>query len=388
MNRKIRRKAIVFLTVIFLFGTLSARAVSAKESELHAKAALLLDADNNRVLWEKNGYEVLPMASTTKIMTCILALEYGNPDTVIEVSAYAASMPKVRLGMKKGEKYRLEDLVYSLMLESHNDSAVAIAEQIGGSVEEFAKLMNQKAAKLGCKDTWFITPNGLDATYDGRTHATTARDLAVITSYAIKNKDFLKIVGTKNYTFTDIDKKRTLQISNKDRFLDMMEGAIGVKTGFTAQAGYCFVGALKQGDKTFVSVVLGCGWPPNKSWKWSDTKKLMEYGLQHYEKSDIYHKTPAVRIRVENGVTDIVSVKQEAKKIELLLSKKDKVESCHKLPCQIKAPVKAGQFIGYEEYYVNGSLYDRVKYYAQKEVKKWDYEYCLRSVMECFLIDF
>lgn len=121
-----------------------------QELSLYARAALLLDADNNRVLYEENGTQIMAMASTTKIMTCILALEYGNPDDIVEVSAYAASMPKVKLYMQEGEKYRLEDLLYSLMLESHNDSAVAIAEAVGGSVEEFAAMMNQKARDIGC----------------------------------------------------------------------------------------------------------------------------------------------------------------------------------------------------------------------------------------------
>ncbi|MDE7276814.1 MAG: D-alanyl-D-alanine carboxypeptidase, partial [Lachnospiraceae bacterium] len=114
----------------------------AVQLQLYAQAAVLMDADSGRVLYGKNENEVLPMASTTKIMTCILALEYGNPDDIVEVSAYAASMPKVKLYMQEGEKYRLEDLLYSLMLESHNDSAVAIAEAVGGSVEEFAVMMN------------------------------------------------------------------------------------------------------------------------------------------------------------------------------------------------------------------------------------------------------
>ena len=387
MSSKSKKAAILILTVILLFGNLCPRTVSAEEKKLHAKAALLLDADNNRVLYEKNGYEVMAMASTTKIMTCILALEYGDMDAVTEVSSYAASMPKVRLGIRKGEKYRLEDLLYSLMLESHNDSAVAIAEKIGGSVEGFAEKMNQKAMELGCNDTFFITPNGLDAVKDGKTHSTTARDLAVITAYAIRNEDFLKIVGTKNYSFSDIDKKRAFQIANKDLFLEMMDGAVGVKTGFTAQAGYCFVGALKKGDKTFVSVVLGCGWPPNKSWKWSDTKTLMKYGLEHYEKKDIYQNTQNIKIPVENGVTDAVNMIKETKKIELLLSDEDKVECRYKLPCRIEAPVKTGQLIGYEEYYVNGRLYDRAAYYAKNNVKKWDLHYCTNEITKRFLLD-
>ena len=135
--------------------------------ELYAQSAVLMDADSGRILYGKNMEETRPMASTTKIMTCILALERADLEDTVEVSAYAASMPDVQLNIRQGEQYRLGDLLYSLMLESHNDSAVAIAEHVGGTVEGFADLMNEKAASLGCENTWFITPNGLDASETG-----------------------------------------------------------------------------------------------------------------------------------------------------------------------------------------------------------------------------
>ncbi|MDE6214339.1 MAG: serine hydrolase, partial [Lachnospiraceae bacterium] len=177
--------AVVTAVALFCCQMVSVRAEEAKttdELQLYAQAAVLMDAESGRVLYGKNAKEVLPMASTTKIMTCILALEYGNPDEIVEASSYAASMPKVKLYVKPGEKYRLKDLLYSLMLESHNDSAVVIAEAVGGSVEGFAAMMNQKARDIGCYDTYFITPNGLDAVVNatGRTHSTTAADLARI----------------------------------------------------------------------------------------------------------------------------------------------------------------------------------------------------------------
>ena len=146
--------------------------------QLYAQSAVLMDADSGRILFEKNGYEQRPMASTTKIMTLIVTLENANLDEVVTVSDYAASMPDVQLGIRAGEQFRLEDLLYSLMLESHNDSAVAVAEHVGGSVEGFAALMNAKARDIGCYDTYFITPNGLDAEDENGVHSTTAADLA------------------------------------------------------------------------------------------------------------------------------------------------------------------------------------------------------------------
>ncbi|MDF2540110.1 MAG: hypothetical protein K0S76_3131, partial [Herbinix sp.] len=246
---------------------------------LHALSALLMDASNNRVLYEENGNNKMPMASTTKIMTCIVTLENADLQDIVTVSSYASSMPDVQLNIKKGDQFYLNDLLYSLMLESHNDVAVAIAEHVGGSVEGFATMMNDKARELGCESTNFVTPNGLDA----QGHYTTAKDLAIIASYAIKNDKFIGITNSSTHSFQEIKKGRGYNVSNKNKFLYMMEGAIGVKTGFTGGAGYCFVGAIKRTDKTLISVVLGCGWPPNKSLKWSDTKELMSYGVNNYE---------------------------------------------------------------------------------------------------------
>ena len=176
------KRFLTFFIVLIYSSTIFA-AEPLASSQLYAKAAVLMDADTGRVLFSKNGNAIMAMASTTKIMTCILALENGNLSDTLTVSSLAASQPKVHLGMRGGEQYVLRDLLYSLMLESHNDSAVAIAEHIGGSVEEFVNNMNQKAMELGCLSTHFITPNGLDAVDEEGIHSTTAEDLARIMSY-------------------------------------------------------------------------------------------------------------------------------------------------------------------------------------------------------------
>ena len=147
-----------------------------EEKSLYAACAVLMDGESGRILYEKNGREARPMASTTKLLTCILALEALPEDTQVTASAQAASQPAVRLGMREGERYLLSDLLYSLMLESHNDTAVAVAEAVSGSVDDFAVLMNQKAEEIGCEASYFITPNGLDAERDGRRHSASAAD--------------------------------------------------------------------------------------------------------------------------------------------------------------------------------------------------------------------
>ncbi|QHQ63798.1 hypothetical protein Ana3638_17605 [Anaerocolumna sedimenticola] len=286
----------------------SADSANNESIKLYAQSAALMDADTGRVLYEKNGYKEMPMASTTKIMTCIVALENAKLDDIVTVSKYASTMPDVQLNIREGEQFKLSDLLYSLMLESHNDVAVAIAEHVGGSVEGFAKMMNKKAKELGCEHTRFVTPNGLDA--EG--HYTTAVELAKIASYAVKNDEFIKITNTSAWEFQELKKGRTFSVSNKDRFLYIYDGAIGVKTGFTGKAGYCFVGAVKKDNKTFISTVLACGWPPHKSYKWSDTTKLMDFGMDNFELKQIFKADKVFNpVYVEDGKKNYVDLYYE-----------------------------------------------------------------------------
>lgn len=274
--------AVVLVTAVLIICQIFP--VKAADGEnLYALSAVLMDGENGCVLYGKEAYKGRPNASTTKVMTCILALELAKGDDYVQVSGNAASQPQTRLGMREGQQFYLEDLLYSLMLKSHNDSAVAIAEHIGGSVEGFAEKMNEKAKELGCKDTHFVTPNGLDGEDEGGIHHTTARDLALIMAYAIKNATFVHITQTRDYTFTDISGKKHYSVHNTNAFLDMETGVISGKTGFTGNAGYCYVCAVRQDERLFIVALLGCGWPGNKNYKWSDTKKLLSYGRENYQ---------------------------------------------------------------------------------------------------------
>lgn len=356
-----------------------------EELQLYAKSALLLDASNNRVLYEKDGYEVLPMASTTKIMTAILALEYGNLEDEVTVSKRAASMPKVHMGMREGETYKLKDLLFSLMLESHNDSAVAIAEHIGGSVEGFADMMNQKARDLGCENTWFITPNGLDASQGDKIHSTTAYDLAKIAAYAISNDLFVALVGSQSHQFCELQSGRAFQVHNKDQFLHMMDGAIGIKTGFTNQAGYCFVGALKTQDRTLVSVVLASGWPPHKSYKWTDTKALMGMGVENYSVKNIEKKEIPESVEVVNGIEGTVPLRMEWKELSVLLADWDQVLVRVEMEESLSAPVAEGAVVGYEKVLINGQLLTMVPIETAEAVGEYTYAYCLTETVKKYL---
>ena len=392
-----------FLAVLLLVCLCVVNTVYAEEIEeprnLYAQAAVLMDAESGRILFEKNGQEVLAMASTTKIMTCIIALEQGNLEGVVKASELAASQPKVHLGMRTGEEFRLEDLLYSLMLESHNDSAVAIAEHIGGSVEEFAKLMNAKAKELGCQNTHFITPNGLDETDETGMHATTASELARIMSYCImespKKEEFLSITSMPSHSFSNVEGSHTFGCSNHNSFLNMMEGAISGKTGFTGKAGYCYVGALERDGRTFVVALLACGWPNNKNYKWKDTVKLMEYALENYTYRDVEQNIELPSVVVEDGIPESGRLFDEAyaklevnygdEATEFLLRKDESLDSKVEMYDTLVAPLNQGECIGKLVYSLNGEVVKEYPIEVTHEVSQRDVSWIFDKLFQLYL---
>ena len=368
-----------------------------KPSELYARSAVLMDAQTGRILFAKNAQEEMPMASTTKIMTCILALEEGNMSDQVAVSQEAASQPEVKLGMQTGQKFYLKDLLYSLMLESHNDAAVAVAEHVGGSVQGFADKMNQKAEELGCTSTYFITPNGLDAQDENGIHHTTAEDLGRIMKYCIMDsaeKDrFLEITQTPSYTFSDCSGSGNYTCNNHNTFLKMMDGALSGKTGFTADAGYCYVGALQRDDRTFIVALLACGWPNNKGYKWSDTKKLMTYGIENYFYREAAPELPKDTISVKNGFNGgfpqkepvEVRVKTGGSSRSFLMKESEKIERTEDFPEEITALVKTGDQLGEIVYTVDGKIMAVYPVFAAEDVEKRTFKVCLSYTGKMFL---
>ena len=353
----------IFCTLFILIQNPAAAAETGQQEKkeklsLNARAAVLMDADSGRILYGKNETMAFPMASTTKIMTLIVALEHNEPDQIVMASAGASAMPEVRLGVHEGERYRMEDLYYAMMLESFNDAAMMIAEGTVGSVENFAELMNEKAISLGCTQTYFITPNGLDAADEKGVHSSTAEDMAKIMRYAIDNEDFLKITQTADYSFTDCDRKRSFEVHNKNVLLTMMDGVLSGKTGYTADAGYCYVCAVKKDDRAFIAALLGSGWPPHKGYKWSDVQTLLDYGDKNYryQTIDISKGVPDRQVHVMNGEQDFATVRAKQTNYRFLLSSEDKVHVESVLPGQLEAPVEAGQSVGSIRIFVNGDL--------------------------------
>lgn len=378
----IRSHLIIMLSIVFIFNQCIVTVIAEdtdenpiKEPEdLYALSAVLMDADSGRILFSKNGQEERAMASTTKIMTCILALENENLDKIVTASETAAAQPEVHLGVHSGQQFTLRDLMYSMMLESHNDSAVMIAEAIGQSIDGFADMMNQKALELGCKNTYFITPNGLDASDENGIHRTTAEDLAKIMKYCImdspQKEEFLKITQTQEYSFSDIENKNYYTCINRNAFLKMMSGALSGKTGFTNEAGYCYVGALENEKRTFIVALLACGWPNNKGYKWADTRNLMKYGIENYHYKNVYQQILLPSIEVIHGIPDgnklqgpsTVSVKinpphkiNNSTGFHVLLRDDESVQITVEQKESLFAPVKENTPVGKIYYLLNGT---------------------------------
>lgn len=255
-----------------------------KEPSLNSKAAIVIDRETGTVLYEKNAYTKRAMASTTKIMTAIITIESGKLNDMVEVSKKAATIGGSRLGLKIGDKISLKDLLYGLMLRSGNDAAVQIAEYLGGSVEGFANMMNQKAKELNLNNTHYVTPHGLD----NPQHYTTAYELAVLTNYALNNKTFANIVNTKqcNININGISKS----LNNTNELLGVLNGVNGVKTGFTNNAGRCLVTSITRDDFSIICVVLGAD---TKKFRTKDSINLIEYTYKNFKKynlEDIIYK--------------------------------------------------------------------------------------------------
>lgn len=259
---------------------------------ISSKYGIVYDRTSQTILFEKNAFDRTAMASTTKIMTAILALENANLTDIVKISKKAANTGGSTLGINTNSEMTLETLLYGLLLRSGNDCAVAIAEYIGGSIENFANLMNKKAKELNLKNTNFVTPHGLDAP----NHYTTAYDLALLTDYALKNETFYKIVGTK---MTQISLgNSTKSITNTNELLNQIDGVYGVKTGFTADAGRCLVSACKRDNFDIIVIVLGAG---TKSQRATDSINLINYTYKNFE---MYNFEDLINSSFENFINN------------------------------------------------------------------------------------
>ena len=240
--------------------------------DVAAKAAVLMEMPTGKILWGKNQEAPRPPASTAKILTALVALDRVPLKEIVTVSITATANNSSAVALKNGERLAVQDLLYALLLQSNNDAALALASHIGGSTPKFVQIMNQKARSLGALHSKFFNPTGLPH----RGQVTTARDLALITKAALANPEFRKIVATKSYPWKSLKWEGVLENSNE--LLKSYDGAIGVKTGNTREAGHCLVAAAQRGDETLIAVILGS----QEKAVWQDAKNLLDYGFKSF----------------------------------------------------------------------------------------------------------
>ena len=346
---------VLFVTLFTLLGyTVSA---SSNTDGISAKSATLYQPDTGNFLFKKNSSKRLPMASTTKIMTAIIASERLSRDKIYEIMPEAVGIEGSSAYLKAGDKISGEELLYALLLQSANDAAVAIAYHVSGSIEDFADLMNDKVCELGLTNTHFTNPHGLD----DEEHYTTAEDLALISSELLSDPSLSEIVSTYKKTFIGEGRQRTYV--NHNKLLLKYDDAIGVKTGFTKKSGRCLVGAAERDGLRFITVTLDA---PND---WNDHKTLFDYGFNSLEclslanEGEFHYEIPLI-----NGKDGFITVKN-TEKLSLILPKTEReIEKCVKMHKYVIAPVCEGTKLGEVIFTDNGKELGRIHLVAEKTV--------------------
>ena len=357
---------------------------------INSKRFVIYDRISKTIIWGKDEKIRSAMASTTKIMTATIVIENANLNDEVTISSKAGGTGGSRLGLKSGDKITVNDLLYGLMLRSGNDAAVALAEHVGGSVEKFAEIMNKKAEELKLTNTHFVTPHGLD----NSEHYTTAYELAKLTDYALQNEKFANIVGTKTTTIYINNQAR--QITNTNELLGVLNGVVGVKTGFTNNAGRCLVTETKRNDMDIITVVLGAD---TKKFRTKDSIRLIEYTFSNYEMVNIQEKIieefknwkniNEKRINVIQGEKKYLNLSLGEIKVHTIPIKKDEIDNIQyeiNTITSIEAPVEQWQKIGNIVVKMNNNIIEEVEIINLERIerKNWlDYfEYLLKKITE------
>lgn len=363
-----------------------------EEPRVNSRYAIVLDRNSKAIIYGKNELTKTKMASTTKIMTAIVVIENTNLNNVVEISGKAAGTGGSRLKIKKGDKITVCDLLYGLMLRSGNDAAVALAEYVGGSIEGFATLMNEKADEIGLKNTNFVTPHGLDS----EEHYTTAYELAILTDYALKNEVFTNIVNTKTCNININGYSRT--ISNTNELLGNLNGVYGVKTGFTNGAGRCLVTSIKRNDLDIICIVLGAD---TKKIRTTDSVKLIEYTFSNFMNINIRRKIEdefenweninSGRINIEKGIKNGINLKLGEYNLEsypIENNTEEKIEINIEAKSDLIAPVKYGTKVGTLIISYDNKKIQEIDILTDEEVKKkgiLNYIYQMSKNYNCYL---
>lgn len=312
-----------------------------------AKASILIDVDSSRILQSNNANARRAIASTTKIMTALVALESLSLDTRVTASAKTAATGESQIYLDKGEVLTVEQLLYALLVKSANDAAVALAEASAGSVAAFAEKMNRKAAALGLQNTHFVNPHGLDV----QGHYSSARDLATLAAYAMLNPEFRKLVATKTYTIPWPGHDSPRSFTNRNLLLQELDWITGIKTGYTGKAGYCLVASGTKKGASLISVVLG---EPTQELCWSDSRNLLEYGFSLYHHPTLLSKGVTV--------TDLPVPYQLTRRLRLVadstfsptLFHDNVVTHTMEIDKRVVLPVSAGEVFGAVHFWIDG----------------------------------
>lgn len=338
------------------------RANADNKQVINGESAVLMDAYNGQVLYQKNMNQKMYPASTTKILTAILALEMGKLNDVVKVSYEASSTSGSAIGLQKGERIKLEDLLYALMLTSANDAALAIAEHLGGSESGFTRLMNEKAKFIGAKNSNFKNPNGLP----DKNHYTTAYDLALIARYAMENPTFRKIVAARVKVIQREIPKSQVYLYNHNKLLWSYPGAIGIKTGYTVDAGQCLVAFAQRENRKLIAVVL----KSQGANLWTDVKSLLDYGFLAFRQVELVSRGEVIkRERIKYG-GEVNLLASSSFFYDFPLNYQEKISYQFVLNPGVRAPVEKGQQIGEMILFDRDCELGRVSLVAQKLVKR------------------
>lgn len=357
-----KMKSLVILLALLTF-ILQASPVSAAAPEVAGESAVLIDGRSGQLLFEKNPRQRLYPASTTKTLTAIVALENGNLADLVTVPGVACNIEGSSLGLQEGERITLEDLLYSLLLNSGNDTAIAIATHVGGSVEGFVEMMNKKATELGAVNSHFNNPNGLPEP----DHYSTAYDMALIARYAMQNPEFRKMVSTKTRTISREVPEAQVYLDNHNKMLWRYEGAIGVKTGYTVEARQCLISAAARQGRELIAVVL-----KSEGSIWADSAKLLDYGFNEFENVTLTASGKVVsEVPVKFGLPESVPA-QTGNSLAYNFPKDGRAEIRQEvfLKEDLTAPVKAGVKLGELAFFSGDRELGRVDLLAQYEVKR------------------
>lgn len=400
--KKIFYSILIFLLILLNFSTVCADDVdnevdfedtievtASNVSELpktNSRRYIVYDRISKSMIIGKNEDVKSAMASTTKIMTTIVILEKADLNEKVTVSAKAGGTGGSRLGLKRGDKASVRDLLYGLMLRSGNDAAVALAEHVGGSVKGFAELMNEKAIELGLTNTHFVTPHGLD----DANHYTTALELAKLTDYAMDNETFAKIVGTKSTTIYINNQPR--QINNTNELLGVLNGVVGVKTGFTNNAGRCLVTETKRNNMDIITIVLGADTKKDRT---KDSVNLIEYTFSKYKMYNLEEQIIEEFNKWKNINEKrilIIKGKQSNPKLALGAIEKaiipicdnDKIEYSINALTEAKAPVEQWNVMGTLTVKLNGKILENIDIVNVNEVQKRDWKDYFKIVLNTY----